>query len=149
MPRLRRLREAMSFRLMNNAAVLEKAFRQKILLTLYLTTKSSRDLPQHQLFTKMLITQKLGSNIGSNIGRNTFIPLWRLVFYQLIPLSSPISDLILTQSQVSSQIETKWYDPLRRKEGVRGFNTLAIIPIILYTLPPFIVGKYEAQRKLE
>ena len=43
---------------MNNAPVLESVLRQKILLTLYLTTKSSGDLPQHQSFTKMLATQK-------------------------------------------------------------------------------------------
>lgn len=47
----------MSLRLMNNAAALENAFGQKILLILHLTTRSSRALPHYQSFAKMLATQ--------------------------------------------------------------------------------------------
>lgn len=64
----------------------------------------------------------------------------------LIPLSSPISDSILTRSQVSSQIKTQTVSSLWRKKGIRCFHMLVIFPTILQVLPVFRMGEYKAQK---
>lgn len=96
---------------MNNAAALENVFKQKILLTLS-HHKEFQGRPPASVIYKMWATQNCNQyREGGPVSHPTG---W---FYtRFNRLSSPISDPILTQSQVSSQGETQTMLSTPKKE---------------------------------